>query len=53
MSPDAINALRRLESTLDEKRMTHLNMEAERTKNYTFAANLYFEDERKIGELSG
>ena len=24
--------------------MIHLNMEAERTKNYTFAANLYFED---------
>jgi osmoprotectant transport system substrate-binding protein/osmoprotectant transport system permease protein len=44
MSPDAVNALRRLEGTLDEKRMIHLNMEAERTKNYTFAANLYFED---------
>ncbi len=44
MSPDAISALRRLEGTLDEKRMIHLNMEAERTKNYTFAANLYFED---------
>jgi osmoprotectant transport system permease protein len=47
MSPDAINALRRLEATLDEKRMTHLNMEAERTKDYTFAANLYFEDGRR------
>src|SRR5262245_16114593 len=44
MSPDAINALRRLEGTLDEKRMSHLNMEAERAKNYTFGANLYFED---------
>ena len=44
MSPDAISALRRFEGTLDEKRMIHLNMEAERTKNYTFAANLYFED---------
>ena len=44
MSPDAISALSRLEGTLDEKRMIHLNMEAERTKNYTFAANLYFED---------
>jgi osmoprotectant transport system permease protein len=43
MAPDAISALRRLEGTLDEKRMIHLNMEAERTKNYTFAANLYFE----------
>ena len=44
MPPDAIGALRRLEGTLDEKRMIHLNMEAERTKNYTVAANLYFED---------
>jgi osmoprotectant transport system permease protein len=43
MSPGAISALRRLEGTLDEKRMIHLNMEAERTKNYTVAANLYFE----------
>ena len=43
-SPAAISALSRLEGTLDEKRMIHLNMEAERTKNYTFAANLYFED---------
>jgi osmoprotectant transport system permease protein len=44
MSPGAITALRRLEGTLDEKRMIHLNMEAERTKDYTFAANLYFEN---------
>jgi osmoprotectant transport system permease protein len=43
MSPGAITALRRLEGTLDEKRMVHLNMEAERTKNYTAAANLYFQ----------
>jgi osmoprotectant transport system permease protein len=43
ISPGAISALRRLEGTLDEKRMIHLNTEAERTKNYTFAANLYFE----------
>src|SRR5881275_1531488 len=43
MSPDAINALGGLEGTLDEKRMIHLNVEAERTKNYTLAANLYFE----------
>jgi osmoprotectant transport system permease protein len=43
-SPGAITALRRLEGTLDEKRMIHLNTEAERTKNYTFAANLYFDD---------
>src|SRR5438552_10780273 len=38
----AIAALRRLEGTLDEKRMIRLNAEAERTKNYTTAADLYF-----------
>src|SRR5438874_1137226 len=43
MPTDAIAALRRLEGTLDEKRMIRLNAEAERTKNYTTAANLYFE----------
>ena len=43
MRPDAIAALRRLEGTLDEQRMTRLNAEAERTKNYTRAADLYFE----------
>jgi osmoprotectant transport system permease protein len=42
MRPDAIAGLRRLEGTLDEKRMVRLNAEAERTKNYTKAANLYF-----------
>src|SRR5213595_1238266 len=40
---DAIAALRRLEGTLDETRMIRLNAEAERTKNYARAANLYFE----------
>src|SRR5438046_7044218 len=43
MSPGAISALRRLEGALDEKRMIHLNVQAERTKNYTFAENLYLE----------
>jgi len=42
MGSDAITALRRLEGTLDEKRMMRLNAEAERTKNYTRAADLYF-----------
>ena len=46
MRADAIAALRRLEGTLDEKRMIRLNAEAERTKNYTRAANLYFERQR-------
>src|SRR6266704_3689416 len=38
-----ITALRRLEGTLDETRMIRLNAEAERTKNYARAANLFFE----------
>ena len=41
--PDAIAALRRLEGTLDETRMIRLNAEAERTKSYARAADLYFE----------
>ena len=53
MSPIAISALRRLEGTLDEKRMIHLNVEAERTKNYTFAANLYFEDDERSANSAG
>ena len=40
--PDAIAALRRMEGTVDETRMIRLNAEAERTKNYAKAANLYF-----------
>jgi osmoprotectant transport system substrate-binding protein/osmoprotectant transport system permease protein len=44
MPRDAVAALRRFEGTLDEKRMIRLNAEAERTKNYAKAANLYFED---------
>jgi osmoprotectant transport system permease protein len=40
---DAIGALRRLEGTLDQTRMVRLNAEAERTKNYARAADLYFE----------
>jgi osmoprotectant transport system permease protein len=39
---DAIAALRHLEGMLDETRMIRLNAEAERTKNYTRAAALYF-----------
>jgi len=39
---DAIAALRCLEGTLDETRMIRLNAEAERTKNYAKAADLYF-----------
>jgi osmoprotectant transport system permease protein len=53
MPPDAINALRRLEGALDEKRMIHLNMEAERTKNYTSAANLYFQNDARSASFTG
>src|SRR5256884_2575788 len=41
-SADAIAELRRLQGTLDEKGMIRLNAEAERTKNYAKAADLYF-----------
>ena len=37
-----IDILRRLAGTLDEQRMIRLNAEAERTKDYAYAANLYF-----------
>jgi osmoprotectant transport system permease protein len=36
--------LHKLEGTLDEARMIRLNLEAERTKNYTRAAALYFDN---------
>jgi osmoprotectant transport system permease protein len=46
-----------LDGTLDEKRMIRLNAEAERTKNYTRAADLYFgqrtESARSSGESFG
>jgi osmoprotectant transport system permease protein len=50
MLPDAIAALHCLEGTLDEKRMIRLNAEAERSKNYARAANLYFE--RGVGSAN-
>jgi osmoprotectant transport system permease protein len=53
MPTNAIAALRRLEGTLDEKRMVRLNAEAERTKNYTKAANLYFERGSGSGNTAG
>jgi osmoprotectant transport system permease protein len=43
MPARAIAALRSLEGTLDEKRMTRLNAEAERTKDYAKAADSYFD----------
>ena len=53
MSPDATSALRRLQGTLDETRMIHLNMEAERTKNYASAADLYFANGAKSAHSGG
>ena len=47
----AIAVLRRLEATLDERRMMRLNAEAERTKNYTKAADSYFA-ERSAGNAA-
>ena len=44
LPPNVIAVLRSLEGTLDEKRMIKLNAEAERTKNYARAADLYFRD---------
>src|SRR5438128_4779763 len=43
LAEPAIGALRKLEGTIDEVKMIRLNAEAERTKNYTRAASLYFE----------
>ena len=39
----AIGPLRKLEGTIDEQKMIQLNAEAERTKNYAKAADLYFD----------
>jgi osmoprotectant transport system permease protein len=55
---EIVAVLRRMEGTLDEQRMIRLNAEAERTKNYARAADLYFRDDgsaqpRSIGETFG
>lgn len=44
MSPEALSALNSLVGTIDEEKMIRLNAEAERTKNYTKAAALYFDE---------
>ena len=44
IDPQVIAALEKLAGTLDEARMTRLNAEAERTKDYARAAALYFGD---------
>ena len=43
LDPRAISALNRF-ARIDEKKMTALNAAAERTKNYTYAASLFFEN---------
>jgi osmoprotectant transport system permease protein len=42
LSLKALTCLRTLEGTIDEAKMIRLNAEAERTKDYTRAASLYF-----------
>ena len=42
MDNRAVAALEKLVDTLDEARMTRLNLEAERTKDYASASSLYF-----------
>ena len=44
LSPSAIATLKKLEGTLDEARMTRLNAEAERSKDYSRAASLDFQE---------
>ncbi len=47
MPAGAVIALKKLEGTIDEKRMTALNAFAENSKDYTAAANEYFKDVQK------
>ncbi|MDP9004571.1 MAG: ABC transporter permease subunit [Verrucomicrobiota bacterium] len=44
LPPKVIAVLKKLEGTLDETKMIRLNAEAERSKNYAQAADLYFQD---------
>jgi osmoprotectant transport system permease protein len=48
-----IAILRKLEGTIDEQRMIRLNAEAERTKDYTKAANLYFDNSANQSPFAG
>ena len=51
LEPRALAAIRGLEGTLDEARMSRLNAEAERVKDYTRAAAMYFgAGEQRAGE---
>ncbi len=44
IQPEALNALSSLVGTINEEKMVRLNAEAERTKDYTKAATLYFDE---------
>jgi osmoprotectant transport system permease protein len=47
LSTEATSALRKLENTIPETKMIRLNAEAERTKDYSRAASLYFENDAR------
>ncbi|MFN2508910.1 MAG: glycine betaine ABC transporter substrate-binding protein [Chthoniobacterales bacterium] len=49
LRPDALAALQDIAGTLDEARMIRLNARAEKTKDYTRAADLYFDEGGKTG----
>lgn len=51
--PRAIQALRRLEGSLDEARMIHLNQIAEQSKDYALAADCYFKPAGGARRVSG
>lgn len=53
LSPAAIETLQKLAGTIDEPKMIQFNAEAERTKNYARAANLYFKADPNSTGLSG
>jgi osmoprotectant transport system permease protein len=50
--PLAIDALRRLEGTLSEAEMIHLNRVAEQTRDYSSAADWYFKQKGRAGHFS-
>jgi osmoprotectant transport system permease protein len=49
MPAGAVAALKKIEGTIDEKRMTALNASAEKSKNYATAADEYFATQSKPG----
>ena len=51
--PGAIKALQRLEGTITQAKMIHLNQIAEETRDYSTAANWYFNQTGQAGRFSG